>query len=270
MSEPSLRERLGAPMVFQVRPLEIREGRDGTYRATAVGYLDRCDVQTRLDDVFGPEGWSVAFQVIDPDKGQVECRISAKVGGEWVTKADIGSPGNSDEDNLLKGAASDALKRAATQWGIGRFLYDIGRTALPCKVWTGKDGKVRFDSWVGADPIAAILDGARKAGIPWALTYDHKAKPASPGDPSDTGLKPPAEGAPPPPVTGPSASADTPPMPSLEEVMAHAGVGRLAVSDYCRAVFGKERPSKLAVGEYEQLLAALRAGKVKKSAASAA
>jgi hypothetical protein len=35
-------------------------------------------------------------------------------------------------DQAGKSAASDAFKRAAVMWGIGRFLYDIGMVTLPC------------------------------------------------------------------------------------------------------------------------------------------
>jgi hypothetical protein len=41
---------------------------------------------------------------------------------EWVWKAN--GAGNSDVE-AEKGACSDAFKRAAVLWGIGRYLYDL-------------------------------------------------------------------------------------------------------------------------------------------------
>lgn len=41
---------------------------------------------------------------------------------EWVWKWDTGSESNVEKE---KGQVSDAFKRAAVKWGIGRFLYDL-------------------------------------------------------------------------------------------------------------------------------------------------
>lgn len=51
----------------------------------------------------------------------------------WDTGARIE---DNEKDNMYeqagKSAASDALKRAAVQWGVGRFLYDLPTVTLPC------------------------------------------------------------------------------------------------------------------------------------------
>lgn len=51
----------------------------------------------------------------------------------WDTGARIE---NNPTDNMYeqagKSAASDAFKRAAVQWGVGRFLYDLPTKTLPC------------------------------------------------------------------------------------------------------------------------------------------
>lgn len=44
--------------------------------------------------------------------------------GVWVNKQDVGTESNTEKE---KGQASDAFKRAAFNWGIGRELY----TRLP-------------------------------------------------------------------------------------------------------------------------------------------
>jgi hypothetical protein len=49
-----------------------------------------------------------------------------RIRGEWVTKCDVGSPSEQpDAGDRLKAAFSDALKRAAVKYGIGRFLYRL-------------------------------------------------------------------------------------------------------------------------------------------------
>ncbi len=70
----------------------------------------------RLDEVFGCEKWSDEYQVLEIG---VTCKLSVKLNGEFITKEDA-APFTSIE--ALKGSFSDALKRAAVKFGIGRYL----------------------------------------------------------------------------------------------------------------------------------------------------
>lgn len=91
-------------------------------RALAIGYIDSRAVQDRLDEVLGPENWQDDYTVL-PD-GSVVCKLSVRVGGDWVSKMDVGSPSEQpDHGDRLKAAFSDALKRAAVKFGVGRYLY---------------------------------------------------------------------------------------------------------------------------------------------------
>lgn len=89
-----------------------------------VAYIDARDVMDLLDEVVGPENWSDEFFEIG---GKMFCRLSLKVNDTWISKQDVGTPSNMDAD---KGEASDAFKRAAVKWGIGRFLYDLGTVRI--------------------------------------------------------------------------------------------------------------------------------------------
>lgn len=94
-------------------------------RALAVAFIDARDVQNRLDEVFGPEGWQDEYEVLP--NGSVICRLSARLDEGWVTKSDVGSPSDQpDVGDKLKAAFSDSLKRAGIKWGIGRYLYSLG------------------------------------------------------------------------------------------------------------------------------------------------
>lgn len=75
----------------------------------------------RLDEVCGKAGWRNEYRDI-PDGGGVECGISIKVDGEWITKWDAAE---NTQVEAVKGGRSGAMKRAAVQWGIGRYLYDL-------------------------------------------------------------------------------------------------------------------------------------------------
>lgn len=87
--------------------------------AQCVAYIDSRDVQNLLDEVLGESGWQDDYKEID---GKIYAGIGIKAGDEWIWKWDCGVESNQDKE---KGQASDAFKRAAVKWGIGRFLYKL-------------------------------------------------------------------------------------------------------------------------------------------------
>jgi Rad52/22 family double-strand break repair protein len=93
-------------------------------RALAIAYIDARVIQDRLDEVLGVEGWQDEYQLL-PDNS-VMCKLRLKLGRRWITKMDVGSPSEQpDGGDRLKAAFSDALKRAAVKFGIGRYLYRL-------------------------------------------------------------------------------------------------------------------------------------------------
>lgn len=99
-----------------------RDTGDNYARATkgmALAFIDARDVMDRLDDVCGPGGWQCRYPHAN---GKTVCEIGIKADGEWVWKAD--GAGDTDVEKE-KGALSDAFKRAAVRWGIGRYLYHL-------------------------------------------------------------------------------------------------------------------------------------------------
>jgi len=110
-----------APEELKWKPQAV--SKDKT-KALAIPYVDARVVEDRLDDVFGIEGWQDSYQHL-PD-GSVGCRLKVRAFGEWVEKEDVGSPSEQpDEGDRRKAAVSDALKRTAVKFGIGRYLYRI-------------------------------------------------------------------------------------------------------------------------------------------------
>jgi len=85
-----------------------------------LAYVDARAVMGRLDDFCGIANWSVAYSIHEHG---IICKLSLKIEDEWVTKED-GSPETKVES--FKGGISKALVRAASAWGIGRYLYDLG------------------------------------------------------------------------------------------------------------------------------------------------
>jgi len=89
--------------------------------ATVIAYVTNRAIQNRLDAVAGPQNWRNEYSKA-PDDG-VLCGISIhddELG--WITKFDGAENTNIE---AVKGGLSGSMKRAAVQWGIGRYLYDI-------------------------------------------------------------------------------------------------------------------------------------------------
>ena len=89
-------------------------------KGQALPYIDARDVMERLDDVCGPENWRDSYQLTQ--NGTMLCKLEIRIDGEWVWKCD---GAGSTEMEAEKGQVSDALKRAAVKWGIGRYLYSF-------------------------------------------------------------------------------------------------------------------------------------------------
>lgn len=94
-------------------------------KGIALAYIDSREVMKRFDELLGMSNWRK--RLIETKDGFI-CEIDIKVNGEWVTRSD--AAGNTKVESI-KGGASDAFKRAAANWGIGRYLY-----YLP-NVWVG-------------------------------------------------------------------------------------------------------------------------------------
>src|ERR1051326_7748168 len=119
-SVEELTEALAAP--FDPNEVRFKPGVVSGNRALALVYVDARVIQDRLDDVLGVSGWQDEYECL-PD-GSGVCRLRLRLGEEWITKMDVGGPSEQpDEGDRRKAAFSDALKRAAVKFGIGRYLY---------------------------------------------------------------------------------------------------------------------------------------------------
>src|SRR5580700_8777615 len=109
---------------FDPREVKFKPAVVSGHRAMAMAYIDARVIQDRLDDVLGVMGWQDSYECL-PD-GSVVCRLKVRLGDEWITKMDVGGQSEQpDEGDRRKAAFSDALKRAAVKFGIGRYLYRL-------------------------------------------------------------------------------------------------------------------------------------------------
>ena len=96
-------------------------------RALALAYIDARDVMDRLDAVVGLANWQDSYH--ENADGTVCCTLELRLGGEWLSRCDVGGESDQkDAGDRKKAAYSDALKRAAVKWGIGRYLYSLPAT----------------------------------------------------------------------------------------------------------------------------------------------
>ncbi len=127
--------------------------RDGD-KALALAYIDARDVMRRLDEVAGPGGWSDSY--IETRSGRVICSLAIFIDGHWISKSD-GAGDTAVEGE--KGGLSDAFKRAAVKWGIGRYLYALGKVWAPCETYEA-GGKKRWKEWTD-DPWKFVRGGGK-------------------------------------------------------------------------------------------------------------
>ena len=126
MNEQELTKKLTAP--FEAKDVEwrIQQTTQDKSRGLAVAFITSRAIQRRLDEMVGPFHWKTEFSPWHQiGNGSQLCALSIynEERKEWVTKTDGAE--NSDIEPV-KGGLSDSFKRAAVQWGIGRYLYSMG------------------------------------------------------------------------------------------------------------------------------------------------
>jgi hypothetical protein len=99
---------------------EKRKKPDEPYRGQPLCYIDARTVMDRLDSICQFDGWQCTYT---PGVGtSIVCNIGLLIAGDWIWKAD--GAGATDME-AEKGTLSDAFKRAAVRWGVGRYLYEV-------------------------------------------------------------------------------------------------------------------------------------------------
>ena len=110
---------------LQTTPKDAKEP-----QGLAVAYLDPRDIHQRFDDMCGGGSWSFDWQPIIVEGGKV---LAAKgiISIAGISKADVGTSKASEEE-ATKSAVTDALKRAAVLWGVGRHIYRMQAQWVAC------------------------------------------------------------------------------------------------------------------------------------------
>jgi len=97
--------------------------------AMVICYIQARAVQRRLDSVFGWDGWTDEYRVIDKN---IICRLGIKTESGWIYKE---NGATTTDIEAFKGGISGAFKRvAASGLGIGRYLYEIDDQFAKCQI----------------------------------------------------------------------------------------------------------------------------------------
>jgi hypothetical protein len=168
---------------FALAEIQFKPKKVSGNRALAIAFVDARAIQDRLDEVLGVDGWQDEYRCL-PD-GSVVCRLRLRIGSEWIAKTDVGSQSEQSEGgDRLKGAFSDALKRVAVKFGVGRYLYRLS------------------GQWVDYNPKLKQLAGTPQLPA-WALPTKDRARSTQ-----RNGTKPEQNGSPAKPHTLPANGAE--------------------------------------------------------------
>ena len=117
------REKLAAPFPADAVEWRVSRAMSTTKgnKAIVLCYITARAVMDRLDDVFGWDRWQDRYEFVGTG---VLCHLSVLPEGQsvWITKSDGASQTHVEP---FKGGISDALKRAACRYGVGRYLYQL-------------------------------------------------------------------------------------------------------------------------------------------------
>ena len=92
-----------------------------------LSYVDARAVAQRLDDVLSPMGWDFTWDLVTDDV--VKGHLVVRVGDLELVREDAGYPNSDRDEEPVKAAVSDAFKRCAVQYGVGRHLYGDNQQA---------------------------------------------------------------------------------------------------------------------------------------------
>jgi len=168
----------------------IQTALEDQLRGVAIPYVTNRAIQSRLDDVVGPDNWYNDFKPWHGagNKEAQICGISIYFEGRgWIQKWD----GAEDSDiEPVKGGLSDSMKRAAVQWGIGRILYSMDT------VWVNIEKRGR--SFIIKDSERPKLDGAyldmlKKLGLNHAEPIGTQAQLVPKGNSAPAAAQPPVD-----------------------------------------------------------------------------
>lgn len=151
----TLFERLAEPFPHDAVSWRVGSTTQDKSKGMALAYIDARDVQERLDLVMGPENWQRHHPHVG---GTTTCELGLWIEGRgWVVKTD--GAGDTDVE-AEKGSLSDSFKRAAVNWGIGRYLYGLKSPWVELEP-AGRSYKIKASEYAKLRQVLADYTGVR-------------------------------------------------------------------------------------------------------------
>jgi hypothetical protein len=147
-----------------IQPNEIEwrvQSVTSTGKMIVVPYINNRCVMQRFDSAFGPTNWTSEFREIT--NGFI-CRLTVHYTDDHeavlktIYREDGASKTNIEPE---KGGISDAMKRAAVQFGLGRCLYDYPKVFIECNEkyipdWA-QDKLTKLVEWVNLGNFKEVI-----------------------------------------------------------------------------------------------------------------
>lgn len=151
----------------------IQHAKEGKDKALYVPYPNARTVAKHLDLIFGWDGWSDSYEIVESSKVKevgIVCTLTVvtETGHETV-KTGFGT---ATDIEAWKGGESDAFKRAAAKLGVGRNVYDLEMVWARVDWSNGRAYKPR-----GIEPELARIALGQKPSQPPAATTPPKPEP---------------------------------------------------------------------------------------------
>lgn len=135
---------LSAPFDENTIGVKVQSFSKDKSKASLVCYVQHTDVYKRIEQVDPAWSSEITHETVVGD----ECYVRAKITIKGVSRENTGDGPD------FKSATSDALKRAAMLFGVGRYLYDSETVWVPYD-----DQRDRFRAWTYSDHKKALRQG---------------------------------------------------------------------------------------------------------------
>lgn len=156
--ELTLQQRLELPFPPSMVSWRIGAKSQDKRSARLLAYIDARDAMERLDSAVGFGLWQCKYSL--SDAGLLICDVGLKIDGEWVWRA---NGAGDTQVEAEKGKCSDAFKRAAVLWGIGRYLYGLDSPWVAIDDYGKWSGNPKLPKWATPD---GYLEGLRPTDDP--------------------------------------------------------------------------------------------------------
>lgn len=154
-------------MEINLKDIQYRIGQSGAKGdagwAMCLIYIDARTATEILDKKYGELGWEFDWEQVPENKWAIRGNMQITKDQKIIKRSDVGYPqqgkkySEPDQTEWLKDAVSDALKRCAVQFGVGRELYDAP-LLFTKEVVVGSNGKVKKLTRIGDQIIQGEIN----------------------------------------------------------------------------------------------------------------